>query len=207
MTAIRIDAGDRLFIAGQNGSGKSVFASAIANRWDRVLVYDPKVDPVAVLPNSTIAYGVRAALAAIPGRVIYRPTPAESSNPGFAFGKLCRKVYRIGGHGIVIHELADFGSTDRELDPDVSICFRAGRSRYVPMIAVTQRPVNVPRLAKSEASHLACFHLIDPDDRAVMAGYMGQKVRLEPVGRDHSFWYRGPDLELRLMAPLPAPGR
>lgn len=207
MTAIRIDAGDRLFIAGQNGSGKSVLASAIANRWDRVLVYDPKVDPVAELPNSTIAYGERAALAALPGRVIYRPTPSESSNPGIVMGRLCRAVYLAGGHGIVIHELADFGASDRELDPWIATAIRAGRSRRVPMIMVTQRPVNVPRLAKSESAHLAAFHLIDPDDRATMAGFMGQKVRLEPVGRDFTFWYRGPDLELRRMAPLPAPAR
>lgn len=199
---IRVGPGDRLFIAGQNGSGKSLLATAIGSRWDRVLVYDPKVDPNAELPNSVVCYGAKRALAALPGRVVYRPTAGELQFLGTFFGRLCRRVYELGGHGIVIHEAADFGATDRELDPGIGIALRAGRSRSVPIVSVTQRPVGVARWFKSEASHFVAFHLVDPDDRATMAGYMGPDVALNPVGRDHSYWYRGPDLELRRMPAL-----
>jgi hypothetical protein len=199
---IRVAPRDRVFVAGMTGSGKSTFASAIGSRWDRVLVYDPNVDDVAVVPNSTVAYGLKSALAALPGRVIYRPAGQESGDPGNCFGVLCDRVYELGGHGVVVHEAADFGATDRETDPRIVRLVRAGRHRNVPIVAVTQRPVNVARVWKSEASHLVCFYLVDPDDRRTMAGYMGPAVVTDPVGRDFSAWYRGPDLELRRMAPL-----
>lgn len=200
--AIHVAAGDRLFIAGMNGTGKSLWATAVGSRWDRVLVYDPKVDPNAELPNATVAYGVKRALAALPGRVIYRPTRAEMTNPGQFFGQLCDTVYEAGGHGIVIHEAADFGSTDRELAPGIARVVRAGRSRQVPIACVTQRPVNVARIFKSEASHFVSFFLVDPDDRKTMAGFMGPEVAENPVRHDFSYWYRGPDLVLRHMPPL-----
>jgi hypothetical protein len=200
--SIRVGPTDRMFIAGMTKSGKSTLASAIGSRWDRFLAYDPNVDPVAELPNSTIAYGVRAALAALPGRVIYRPTARESQNPGFFFGALAARIYELGAHGVIVHELADFGASDREVDGRIVRLWRAGRHRFVPCIGVTQRPVNVARVFKSEAAILAAFHLVDPDDRATMAGYMGPAVKLEPAKNDHSFWYRDSSLELRLMPPL-----
>ena len=199
---IRIGPTDRVFIAGMNGSGKSVLASSIANRWDRVLVYDPKVDDEAVLPNSVVCNGVDAALRALPGRVIYRPTPAESSQIGRFFGSLSKRVRLLGSHGVVIHEVADLAASDRELDSDTAWLFRAGRSRGIPMITLTQRPVNVPRLAMSEARHVVCFTLVDEDDRRTMARLMGRIVVDEPVPLDHSFWYRAPDLTTRRVAPL-----
>jgi hypothetical protein len=199
---IRVGPTDRMFIAGMTKSGKSTFGSEIASRWDHVLAYDPNVDAVAELPNSTICYGVKAALAALPGRVIYRPTARESANPGIYFGALCERLFQLGGHGVVVHELADFGATDREVDGRIVRLWRAGRHRFVPCIGITQRPVNVARVFKSEAAIFAAFHLVDPDDRATMAGYMGPEVKLDPVGNDHSFWYRDASLELRRMPPL-----
>jgi hypothetical protein len=176
VTPIRIGSTDRVFIAGVNGSGKSVLATAIANRWPRVLVYDPKVDDEAVLPNSAIAYGVDAALRALPGRVIYRPTPAESQKIGQNFDRLAARLRALGGHGVVIHEVADLAASDRELEPNTAWVQRAGRSRGIPVIAVTQRPVNVPRLFMSEARHLMMFTLLDRDDRAVLGRLMDPRI-------------------------------
>jgi hypothetical protein len=200
--AIRVGPTDRMFIAGMTKTGKSTFASAIASRWDRSLVYDPNVDDVAILPNSSVVYGVKAALAALPGRVVYRPSGPEMRDPGHFFGILCKRVFELGGHGIVVHELADFGASDREVDGRIVRIWRAGRHRFIPCIGVTQRPVNVARVFKSEAAILAAFHLVDPDDRRTMAGYMGPAVALEPVGNDHSFWYRDASLELWRMPAL-----
>lgn len=196
-------ASERFFVAGQNGSGKSVLASAVANAWPRVLVYDPKDDPEAELPNMAICYGVRAALRALPGRVLYRPTAAEMRSVGVYFDELVEVVYQRGAHGIVIHELGDLGATDRELGPYLSAATRQGRSRRIPIVGVTQRPVWVARLFKTEAVHFAAFHLVDVDDRRDMARLMGPGVLDHPVARDFSFWYRAPDLRLRHIAPLP----
>ncbi len=195
--------GHGMTIAGQNGAGKSVLATSIANRWDRVLVYDPKLDPASLIPNAAVCYGVKAALAALPGRVIYRPRADEIHRIGRVFDELVRKVMKLTAHAIVIHELGDLAASDRELAPYLSACMRQRRSLRIPMILVTQRPVNIPRLALSESQHAVAFHLVDRQDRLRMAEVMGPEVVDRPVPNDHSFWYRGPDLALVRVAPIP----
>lgn len=193
-----------MIIAGRNGTGKSVLASSIARGWDRVLVYDPNLDPEAVLPNSAVCYGFAAAYRAIPGRVIWRPTADENSRIPELFDKLVRKLLELGGsHGIVIHEAADLGTSDRLLRPNTSHLLRTRRRRQIPIIALTQRPVNVARLFISEAQHAALFRLEDRDDRRRMAEFLGPEVVDEPLPADFSFWYRGPGLRLARIAPLP----
>ena len=203
--AIDVLPGHGMVIAGQNGAGKSVLATSIANRWDRVLVYDPKLDPESLMPNAAVCYGVKAALAALPGRVIYRPRADEIHRIADLFDELVRKVMRLTAHAIVIHELGDLASSDRELAPYTSAVFRQRRSLRIPMILVTQRPINIPRLALSESQHAVAFHLVDRQDRARMAEIMGPEIVDSPVPNDHSFWYRGPDLALVRVAPLPLP--
>jgi alcohol dehydrogenase YqhD (iron-dependent ADH family) len=89
---LQIGPGEHVLIVGQNRSGKSTLASRIAGAWSRVLVLDPKLDPAAVLPNSHVAVGVADALAHLPGRVIYRPTPAELDDlPGAFTASSCMK--------------------------------------------------------------------------------------------------------------------
>lgn len=199
---LRIEPTDRMFIAGQTGSGKSTVGSLVAARWSRVLVYDPKVDPVAAIPNATIAYGYKAARAALPGRVVYRPLPREKHDVPGIMDDLARVVYLHGAHGLVIHELGDLALTDRELGPFVSACWRQGRSRRVPVVALSQRPVNVPLMALSEASHVLAFYLKHRADRERMAEFMGPDVVTAPVGPDHSFYYLAPDLTLSRCEPF-----
>ncbi len=202
---IDFQAGHGMVIAGQNGAGKSVLATSIANRWDRVLVYDPKRDPASLMPNAAVCYGVKAALAALPGRVVYRPRADEIHRIGELFDELVKKVMKLTAHAIVVHELGDLAASDRELAPYTSACFRQRRSLRIPMILVTQRPMNIPRLALSESQHAVAFHLVDRQDRARMAEIMGPEIVERPVPNDHSFWYRGPDLVLVRVAPITPP--
>lgn len=194
-----------MIIAGRNGTGKSALASHLGSRWDRVLVYDPNMDPVAILPNSAICYGFPTAFRALPGRVIWRPTAAESDRIPELFDKLIRKILELGGaHGVIIHEAADLGGSDRELQPNTNHWLRTRRRRRVPVIAVTQRPRNIARLFISEAQHAALFRLEDRDDRRRMAEFLGPEVVDEALPADFSFWYRGPGLaRLAHVAPVP----
>jgi energy-coupling factor transporter ATP-binding protein EcfA2 len=199
---IRLLAGQKMTIAGQNGSGKSVFASAMARSMDRVLVYDPKWDPEAKLPNCTVVTTARDAIRALPGRVLYRPDPVEGGQIVDRFDEICRKIIQMGGHhGIVVHELTNLG-TAFNIGPWHRACITQGRSLQISMVEVTQRPRNIPIVVLSEAQHLVCFTLLNPDDRDVMAGYMGQAIRPAPLPLDFRWWYRGPDLRLRLHSPL-----
>jgi energy-coupling factor transporter ATP-binding protein EcfA2 len=199
---LRLLAGQKVAIAGQNGSGKSVLASSIARAMDRVVVYDPKWDPAAEIPNAALCTTAREVLRALPGRVLYRPDAVEGGQIVDRFDEICRKIIQLGGHhGIVVHELSNLGSAFA-IGPWHRAVITQGRSLQISVVEVTQRPRNIPIVALSEAQHLVCFTLLNPDDRDVMAGYMGQAIRPEPLPLDFTWWYRGPDLRLRLHSPL-----
>ena len=210
LLTLELRPGDKLLIAGQNGSGKSVLASQIARRFDRVLVYDPKDDPAAEVPGAAVARTAREAARALPGRVLYRPAGAELAAISERWDDLCRKVLEdarrgAGATAIVIHELGDLG-TQYRVGPAFSEAVRKGRSLGISMVIVTQRPQGIPVIVRSEAQHVACFTLVDPADRELMAGLMGSRaVADRPLPLDFTWWYRGPDLRLRLCSPVAVP--
>jgi energy-coupling factor transporter ATP-binding protein EcfA2 len=202
LNPIRLLPGQKVAIAGQNGCGKSVLATHLARSMDRVLVYDPKWDPSADMPNAAVVTTAKEAIAALPGRVIYRPDPVESGQIVDRFDEIVRKIIRGGGrHGIVVHELGNLGTAFAMGDWHRA-AITQGRSLQITMVELTQRPRHIPIVALSEAQHLVCFTLLNPDDRDVMAGYMGQALRPSALPLDFSWWYRGPDLRLRLHSPL-----
>ncbi len=202
MSELRLQVGHKLTIAGQNGSGKSVLATAVANAMDRVLVYDPKWDPSAEIRNATVCTTAREVLKALPGRILYRPDPVESGQIVDRFDEICRKIVQLGGHhGIVVHELGNLG-TESQIGTYHKFVITNGRSLEIQVVEVTQRPRRIPVIALSEAQHLACFTLLNPDDRDLLAGYMGQAIRPQPLPLNFTWWYRGPDLRLRLHSPL-----
>lgn len=203
---IRLRAGDKVFIGGQNGSGKSVLASRLAAGYTRVVVYDPKDDPAAAIPNAALVTTAREVVRRLPGRILYRPNAVEMRDPAEFIDEICRGLLASARRGdpptsLVVHELGDL-TTAYRIGPGLSEVIRKGRSLGVSAILVSQRPQGISVMARSEAQHVACFTLVDPGDRDAMAALMGPLVRDRPLPLDHTWWYRGPDLLLRLMAPV-----
>jgi hypothetical protein len=207
--SIRLRPSERMLIVGKTQSGKSTLATALARRWERVLVYDPKHDPGAVPPGAAIRYGVEAALAALPGRVVYRPIPREQGDVRRHFDRLVRRVLASGGaHGIVIHELRDVSPTTGS-GTFLSAAWRQGASQRVPIIACAQRPHGIDVSAVSEADHFALFQLQYPIDFTLVS----RLFALDPAALSihkppYWFHHRGPDGIVRLMPPIewtPAP--
>lgn len=157
-----------------------------------MLVLDPKLDPGAELPNAHIAIGVADALAHLPGRVVYRPTPAELDTLPETFDRLVRKIMVAGGGcGIVLHEVADVapGRAARWL----RVALMQGAGLSVSVVACTQRPRHIDRLVLSEARHVFLFTLTDPDDRERAAALMGRRGAELPNTPDpHGFYHRDP---------------
>lgn len=198
--------GDKWFIAGQNKSGKSFLGTFLANAMRRVLVLDPNSDPAAILPNSAVVHTAADALRAIPGRVVYQPQGRELADLPARFDEIVAKLLidRLP-HGIVIHELGAL-TTANSIPPALAEAYRRGSHVGITLIGVSQRPHGVAVLTRSEAQHMACFTLLDPDDRSEMAALMGPAIRVAPLPLDHRFWYRGPDMRLHLCRPLQVRG-
>lgn len=210
MELIVIGRGDRVLIVGQNKSGKSTLANYFARGWGpsaRMLAFDPRLDPDMELPNMAVAYGVKAALRAMPGRVLYRPTPAEFDRLPQAFDQLIRKLWLGGaGAGVLVHEtmmVAPSTGSQRFLRTVITQGRKLGATSSVPMIFATQRPVHIDPFIRTEATHVCLFTLHDRDDLRVMAGLMGVPAsELAPPAEPHSFYYRGPSGGVRLIPPL-----
>ncbi|MBT9174003.1 MAG: hypothetical protein DDT21_02414 [Syntrophomonadaceae bacterium] len=183
------------------GSGKSRLLTRLAGAYSRALIVDPKDDPEAMLPNAAVVYDALSAVRALPGRVIYRPRRADMAQLGAHVDRVLDRIWSLGGgHAVILHELGDLAGADR-VPPVLAECYRKGRSRGIPMLAATQRPVDIPRVAISEASHIFAFALMDQRDRDTLAAYMGDQVRAG-LPFTHSFWYRGPDYRLIRCSPL-----
>jgi hypothetical protein len=204
---VEVNAGEKFFIAGQTRSGKSVLATHLASRFDRVVVFDPKWgDPAATLPNATVVHSAREAVKRIPGRVIYQPDAADGARIQAAWDEICARVWfgASGGICVVVHELP-FLATPWSIGPHFAQLITAGGLFGITVILVSQRPSGIPVMARSESVHWACFTLLTPDDRNTMADVMGEPVRGRPLPMDHSFWYRSPNGRLRLCEPIHAP--
>ena len=210
MTPIRLRPGDKFLIAGQNGSGKSVLgtslARGLAGSYPSLVIYDPKDDPEAALPNMAIVHTAADAVRALPGHVLYRPTASDMAKIVDRFDDISQRVLTVartgaGGAAMVIHEIGDLG-TSYAMGPALAEVYRKGRSLAITVVGITQRPVGIPVLVRSESQHVACFTLVDDSDRDTMARLMGPAIRPLPLPLDHTFWYRGPDLRLRRCAPV-----
>jgi hypothetical protein len=85
-----------------------------------------------------------------------------------------------------------------------------GRSKHIPMIVCTQRPVFLDRFAFSESEFKQVFRLQDDDDWNTLRRYFPQIPalrKLYPLGgksRKHwSYYYDGPEDQADVLRPVP----
>lgn len=203
---ITVRPGDKALVVGQNGSGKSVLLTTIARAHSRIVVYDPKDDPAAAVPGAAVVDTAREVVRRLPGRVLYRPGGPEMRAVGDFVDEICRGLLASARRGdpptaLAIHELGDL-TTPYRIGDGLSELIRKGRSLGITVLMASQRPQGISVMARSEAQHVAMFTLLDPGDREAMGALMGPAVRPAPLPLDHTWWYRGPDLLLRRMAPV-----
>lgn len=79
-----------------------------------------------------------------------------------------------------------------------------GRAKDIPIITLSQRPVEISRFVPSEASHIVAFDLNHRKDRATLGEYLPDKFFDDgPLPAFHSRWYRVKPNTGHIIKPVP----
>jgi hypothetical protein len=129
-----------------------------------------------------------------PGLFIVKPLPHQTDEVEAHLWA----IWGRGGTGVYIDEGYAMGSNNQ--------AFRAlltqGRSKGIPMIVLSQRPVWLDRFVFSESEFLQAFRLQHRKDRAVMEELIPEK--LERLPAYHSWYYDALGDHVHHMAPVPS---
>jgi hypothetical protein len=78
-----------------------------------------------------------------------------------------------------------------------------GRSKRIPVITLTQRPVQIPRVAFSEISHCVVFDLNDRKDQQRIEEIAPRGIMDVPTKPHHARWYSVKKNKIWVMSPVP----
>lgn len=82
--------------------------------------------------------------------------------------------------------------------------FVQGRSLKIPVLALSQRPVDLHRTMFSEATHVSVFQLNDGRDHQTVRKYISRfnSDYVEQLPAHHSLWYRRSDKQTFHLSPV-----
>ena len=186
----------RLLIVGATGSGKTQAAlwhlshrTYTSMSW---VVYNTKADSTI----DSIPYSEQIEIDQVPvkpGVFIVKPLPHEQE----ALEAHQWEIWKRGSMGVYVDEGYAMGNHNQ--------AFRAlltqGRSKYIPMIVLSQRPVWLDRFAFSESEFMQAFRLQHAKDRAAMEELI--PAPLDRLPAYHSWYYDALGNRTYRMAPVP----
>ena len=189
---MNIKAGDRAFIVGTTGSGKSYLSRRLLCRLPDVIVVDPKHG--FEWENSKMKYGkgvitsdFREVVKHIgPEPIIYRPSLSECAAgiPWFWIW-----VWERANCRVYVDEVQPI-TKPTQVPYEMARCIQMGRSKNIGVWCGTQRPARVPVVLLTESEHHFIFRLRNKADQVRMAEYSDMSILKEPA-RGHEFWYYG----------------
>lgn len=206
---------DRTSIVGKTGSGKTtagLFILSEMNLFEKMpwVILDYKGDDIIEkIPARPLHEGASAPDE--PGLYKLMCSPFHASPD--PVDEFLRSVWRNGHTGLFFDEaymLPDrFGRTN---SGTLRALFTTGRSRHIPIISLTQRPMDVTKYNFSEASHHVIFRLPDKGDRDVVRGRVPNEEFDRIFGRAgtllpeyQSMWYDVSRDNTFTMLPFPHP--
>ena len=182
---MNIRRGDRVFVVGTTGSGKTTLAQSLLAPQRDVVIVDPK--HMFEMKGATIAKDFRELMRwPGPAPIIYRPTLPECKTglPWF-WGWLWERQRTIA----YVDEV--MAITPPTKLPDLfAMCVQMGRQKEIGVWCATQRPSRIPIPLLSESEHTFTFRLRHPADLKRMAEYTDPRVLTDPA-TGHDFWYYG----------------
>ena len=201
MTEFRFPGGDaRTTVIGATGSGKSTCGVWLLShqRFDKRpwVILDFKreaiFDAIGIPPIRQIGLGSVPKKA---GLYLVSPRPDQDDE----LEEWLWRVWQRENVGLFVDEAS--------LMPDRDAwraILQQGRSKRIPCIACTQRPVDVKRGLFSEASYFCIYRMADKRDYKTVEGFVPADLSA-PLPTYHWHWYDVARNRLLHMAPVPPP--
>lgn len=194
-------AADRTTIIGETGTGKTIMGGWVLSkqRFDKRpwVAIDFKGEVLWDMIGTPPVRDLR--LGAMPGnRGLYR----MSVNPGQEdeLEDWMWKVWKHENIGLFIDEVS--------LVPQKSAfkgLLRQGRTKLIPIISCTQRPVDCDREVFTESQFISVFALADVRDYKIIQGFTHGAAIDRPLPEHHSHWYDKRKRTLFALKPTPDP--
>lgn len=201
MTMTLPGAADRTAVIGATGTGKTIFGAWLLSkqRFDKRpwVVIDFKGEElweqVGTPPMRSLRVG------SMPGkRGLYRMRVQPWDDE--AIEDWLKKVWSHGNIGLFVDEVSLIPQKEA-----FKAILRQGRSLRIPVIACSQRPVDVDREVWSEANYISVFRLDDIRDYKIIKGF----TRDAPIDRQlpeyYSHWYDKKNFTCLQLRPVPEP--
>lgn len=131
-----------------------------------------------------------------PGIYVIQPHPNDDN-----FAEFLQHVWERGNTGIFVDEGYMMG-TNNNVDEQFVYLLTQGRSKRIPMIVNTQRPVWISRFVFSESDFFQLFHLNDVRDNNTVRSFL-PKGAIRPLPDYHSTYYDVAKNQLSYLSPVP----
>lgn len=188
----------RLVIVGATGSGKTqagMWHLSKRNFLDMPwVIYDFKGDELIDAIEGTQSLDVGAPAPTRPGIYVVRPHPAQKTE----VENQLWEIWAQENIGIYVDEGLMIGKNNNG--------FRAaltqGRSKYIPMIVLSQRPVWMDNFVFSESEYFQVFRLQKAKDLSTVNDFIPYDLS-ERLPEYHSYYYSVPHNEIVVLEPVP----
>lgn len=190
----------RILVLGRTGSGKThmgLFQLSVRDYTERPwIIMNSKNDEDINSIEGAQELPLSAPVPDKPGIYIIRPLPDQDDD---ALENMLWRVWQRGNTGLFIDE--------GYMIPKTSKAFRAiltqGRSKKIPMVINSQRPVYLDRFAISEADFYQVFHMNDKRDRDIISQYLPDADLDRRLPKYHSLYYDVGEDQLTEFKPAP----
>jgi len=191
----------RIVIVGRNGTGKTqagVWHLSKQN-WQVMpwIIFNWKRDKlIEAIPGAQFID--LETLPQEPGVYIVTPTPDQ----GEQVDALLWAIWQQENIGVYVDE-GYMLANGRQYSPAYRAIQTQGRSKHIPTITLSQRPVALDRFVFSETNFYQVFALNDKNDRKRISEWIPDYDPNENLPKFHSWYYDVDNNELAILQPVP----